>query len=488
MSQPILRADQLRDLERRHASDHSPLMERAGKAAAELIARLQHGLAAAPLIFAGPGNNGGDGFVAARLLHQRGLRPLVVSRADPGSMPADALRAWNDWRAAGGREHREVPPGRYGVVVDALFGIGLTRPLDGIYGEWVSAINAYGGPILALDCPSGLDANSGRRYGAAVRASHTLTFIALKPGLLTLDGPDHCGALSVADLQLGDEVKTVARGHIIGQRDFADRLHPRRRNSHKGSYGSVAVIGGASGLAGAALLSGRAALKLGAGRVYLGMLERLAIDPGQPELMLRGIDDAIATADVLAVGPGLGDSAAAAEYLRQAIAADKPLLIDADGINLLAMHPSFVRQVARRTAATVLTPHPLEAARLLGRNVDSVQADRVASTLELAARYHADVALKGCGTIVAAASGDWRINTSGNPGLAAAGSGDVLTGFAAALLAQGWPATAALIGAVHLHGAAADRLAEACGGTVGITASELPDAARATFNQWIADA
>ena len=488
MHQPILRTRELRDIEKRHAHDRPPLMERAGAAAADAIAELQRGLAGPPLIFAGLGNNGGDAFVAARLLRRQGMAPEVVSLADPDTMPADARAAWQAWRAAGGRESRQVPSGRFGAAVDGLFGIGLARPIDGIHAEWVERINAYAGPVLALDCPSGLDADTGRCPGPTVHASHTLTFIALKPGLLTLDGPDRCGEIRVANLGLGAALSRTAVGRTVDRSAFAECLRPRLRNSHKGSYGSVAVIGGARGFAGAPLLAARAALKLGSGRVYVGMLEALAVDPGQAELMLRMPDEAMAAASVLAVGPGMGDSTAARELLRQAVGGTLPLVVDADGINLLAAHPTFQRQLARREAPTLLTPHPLEAARLLGCELDRVQADRVAAALELAVRLHAHVALKGCGTAIASPDGRWSVNATGNPGLASAGSGDVLTGIVAALLAQGWPPGAALEGAVHLHGAAADGLAASVGGPLGLVASELPDVARKLLNQWIADA
>jgi hydroxyethylthiazole kinase-like uncharacterized protein yjeF len=241
-------------------------------------------------------------------------------------------------------------------------------------------------------------------------------------------------------------------------------------------------------MAGAALLAGRAALQLGAGRVYVGMLDRLACDPTQPELMLRDAAEIFRLASVLAVGPGLGDSSAAVELLRRAIASTLPLVIDADGLNLLAAHPVLAKHVAARTAATILTPHPAEAARLLAQETAAIQADRVAAALRLADRFHADVALKGCGTVLASADGRWAINTSGNAGLATAGSGDVLTGILAALLAQHWPAPAALAAGVHLHGAAADVLTASGCGPIGMTAGEIIPSARALFNRWIADA
>jgi hydroxyethylthiazole kinase-like uncharacterized protein yjeF len=315
-----------------------------------------------------------------------------------------------------------------------------------------------------------------------VRATHTISFIGGKPGLYTLDGPDHCGEVTVDDLGLRLD---GFPGALLSLDDFRACLKPRERNSHKGSYGSLAVIGGASGMTGAALLAARAGLKLGAGRVFAGLLQTLAVDPVQPELMLRSPGDALAQATALVVGPGMGDSDAAVDIIRRVASADFPLLLDADALNLLAAHPVLASQIARRSAATVVTPHPAEAARLLATSTDAIQADRVAAALELAHRFKADVALKGCGTVVAHPDGSWRINTSGNPGLASGGSGDVLSGITGALLAQGWPAAAALCGAVHLHGAAADALVASGAGPIGIAAGELIPVARTLLNRLI---
>ncbi|MBI4985351.1 MAG: NAD(P)H-hydrate dehydratase [Rhodocyclales bacterium] len=484
MLETILRAPSLRAIELRFQAAEPPLMERAGAATAA-VARDMLPAGAAPLIFAGPGNNGGDAFVVARLLKEAGSDPVVVFRGDATSLPPDARDAHAAWLRAGGATQRELPPQRCALVVDGLFGIGLTRPLDGPYAELVAAINACDCPVLALDVPSGLDAETGRVLGSAVRATRTASFIALKPGLLTLDGPDHCGAISVHDLGIAGDERDGVR---VDRSLFRTSLRARPRNAHKGSFGSAGILGGAPGMAGAALLAGRAALQLGAGRVYVGMLERLAVDPAQPELMLRSADAVVPLATALAVGPGLGQSNVAVDLLRQAIAAPLPLVADADAINLLAAHPVLQKHLARRVAPTLLTPHPAEAARLLGKTTAAIQADRVAAALELAARCRADVVLKGCGSVIAAADGRWAINTTGNAGLATAGSGDVLAGILVALLAQGWPAAAALAGAVHLHGAAADDLVAAGSGPLGLTAGELIPAARKLINAWIADA
>ena len=458
MNAPLLRTTELRTLETRYGNVVPPLMERAGRAAAALARKLLKGSGAPVLVFAGPGNNGGDARVMARVLTEQGITVAVVG--------IDS----------------KVPAGDYGLVVDGLFGIGLARPITGAAAELIARINAFRGSVLALDVPSGLDGDTGRVLGVAVRATHTISFIGGKPGLYTLDGPDHCGEVSVVDLGLQlDEFP----GALLAVDDFRDSLKSRPRNSHKGSYGSLAVIGGAAGMTGAALLAGRAGLKLGAGRVFVGLLQPLAVDPLQPELMLRTPDDALVQATAVVIGPGLGASDAAVEILRRTTTADFPLLLDADALNLLAAHPVLAARVARRAAPTVITPHPAEAARLLATTTEAVQADRVGAALQLAQRFKAHVALKGCGTVIAHPDRCWRINTSGNPGLASAGTGDVLSGMAGALLAQGWPAAAALCSAVHLHGAAADALATAGAGPIGIAAGELIPVARTLLNRLI---
>jgi hydroxyethylthiazole kinase-like uncharacterized protein yjeF len=346
-------------------------------------------------------------------------------------------------------------------------------------------------PLLALDCPSGLDADTGKLCGVAIRASHTITFIAGKPGLYTGDGPDHCGVLTIAALELDAERLAKATARSVGVDLFADCLHPRARNSHKGSNGSAGILGGASSMVGAAFLAGRAALRLGSGRVYLGLLDRQApaVDLLQPELMLRQPEALLASGlSALACGPGMGTSDDALALLRRACALDIPLLLDADALNLLASDHDLQHAVLARVtrdSPTLLTPHPTEAARLLGRDAAAVQADRGGAALELAARYRAVVVLKGCGSIVAAPDGRWFVNTTGNPGLGTAGTGDVLSGLVVALLAQGWPALDALLAGVHLHGAAADASVASGCGPVGLTAGEIIDSARACFNRWL---
>ena len=491
--QAILRLNALRNIELQQGGATPPLMERAGQAAAALALQLLGASTKPPLIIAGPGNNGGDAFVVARVLHSKGLKPAVVFCGNAEKLPPDARAAHDAWLACGGTVLDDAMPhaGEYGLVIDGLFGIGLTRPPEGRHAQLIERINSLKNLVLALDIPSGLDSETGRALGVAVHATHTATFIALKPGLLTLDGPDHCGIVSVHDLALN----TVdAEAYCVAPELFIERLKPRRKNSHKGSYGCAGILGGAAGMTGAALLAGRAAIKLGAGRVYVGLLasassagERLFLDPQQPELMLRGTEEIFPLATCLAIGPGLGQSGAALALLRMAIDQSLPLLLDADALNLLASHPVLAGKLGSRSAATILTPHPTEAARLLGIDTDAIQADRVAAALTLAQRFRAAVLLKGCGSIIALPDGRWFINTSGNPGLASAGTGDVLCGMIIALLAQNWPAELALLASVHLHGSAADASVDAGIGPVGLTASELITAARQLLNQWIAN-
>ncbi len=488
MTTPILRGPALRDIETARQHDNPPLMERAGHAAAEIALGMQLDIAGPPLIFAGPGNNGGDAFVVARLLKAAGFSPVVVFAGTPGRLPADALAAYGAWRRGGGAVLDAVPDQHYGLLIDGLFGIGLSRPAEGRYAEWIHRINAYPGPVLSLDCPSGLDSETGQTCGPTVKATRTVTFIAMKPGLLTLDGPDHCGTTTVADLGLDDAVRDAPHGQVVDTALFNDRLVPRPRNSHKGSHGSAGIIGGAGGMAGAALLAGTAALKLGAGRVYVGLLDPLAVDPAQPELMLREASEPLALATALAVGPGLGTRSAALALLNRAIDAPLPLVLDADALNLLAAHPVMARRLGKRQQPAILTPHPAEAARLLSCSTGEVQQDRVASAQALSRRFSCHVVLKGCGSILTLADGRWFINTTGNPGLASAGSGDVLTGMIVALLAQGWEAADALLAAVHLHGKAADACVAEGRGPVGLTAGELVDPARRILNQWLATA
>ena len=460
VSSPIYLTDDIRRIEREAGDVKPPLMERAGAAAAELAARLASDKQKDILVLAGPGNNGADAKIVAARLKEQFFRVTLVDKAQ---LPDD-----NAWA----------------LVVDGLFGIGLARDLEGDYARLVDYMNRQRCPVLALDIASGVHSDSGRIMGHAVRATHTITFIGLKPGLLTLDGPDCCGDVVVADLGLPAH---KANAWIAAPQLFQNVLKARPRNFHKGMAGSLGILGGATGMGGAALLAGRAALKLGAGRVYVGMLDdALPVDPGAPELMLRHADDALGQdLNALVVGPGLGQSERAETLVGAALASDLSCVLDADALNLISASEDLRHACARRKAETIITPHPAEAARLLAESTATVQADRVKAARALCENLNVHVVLKGNGSILAARDGHWFINTTGNPGMASAGMGDVLAGMLGALLAQGFTGESALVLGTHLHGAAGDELAKNNTGPVGMTASELTDAARRLWNQWL---
>lgn len=485
---PICTVSDLRAIESSVGTVTPTLMERAGAAAARLAAQLAGDSAKGILVLAGPGNNGGDAFEAAALLKARFFRVALVAEGDPAALPEGAARARRKWLDAGGEIHTEPPTGPWSLVVDGLLGIGLSRePTDRI-ARLIDYANAQHCPVLALDVPSGLNAQTGAVLGRAVRASHTLSFIALKPGLLTLDGQDYCGEVGVDALGLEVAALAPGCGWVASPARFRGWLRARPRNFHKGQAGSLAIIGGATGMSGAALLAGRAALKLGAGRVYVGLLEQNApgMDLLMPELMLRQPDEVLGLdLDAIAVGPGLGQSERAEALLAAAIASELPCVLDADALNLLAENRDLRQACARRSAHTLATPHPAEAARLLGTTVSEVQHDRLAAARHLAQELGAHVVLKGAGSMLWSGPDHWYVNRSGNPGMASAGMGDVLTGILGALLAAGIPGEPALVLGVHLHGAAADTLADSGAGPIGLTAGELPDAARRIWNALI---
>ena len=460
--QPIYLTQDVRRIEQAAGDVSPPLMERAGTAAAALAATLLSDRGKDVLILAGPGNNGGDARVVARILQEKFFRVTVLTATDP------------------------IPSTPFHLVIDGLFGIGLTRPVEGAYAKLVEYANAQSCPVLALDIPSGLHSDTGQVLGCAVRATHTLSFIGLKPGLLTLDGPDHCGEIAVADLNVESDSR-IARGWVAGPTLFANVLRPRPKNFHKGKAGSLGVIGGAEGMAGAALLAARAGLKLGAGRVYCGLLERQALDSGAPELMLRQADDVLGLdLDAVVIGPGLGQGERAETLLAAVLTSELPCVLDADALNLISENEDLRRACARRSAETLLTPHPAEAGRLLAESVALVQADRLKAARALRGNLNAHVVLKGNGSILVARDGHWFVNTSGNPGMASAGMGDVLAGLLGALLAQKYSGETALVLGTHLHGCAADECVKAGAGPVGLTASEIVDPARRIWNSWFA--
>ncbi|MFB9288629.1 NAD(P)H-hydrate dehydratase [Pseudoduganella plicata] len=487
---------ELREIEADAARRLPPgaLMQRAGQAGANVALDLlpMSTKNARVLVLAGPGNNGGDALECAAHLAHAGAQ-VTVMYFDGGASP-ERTRALERARASPAvftdLTRDEIAASQWQLAIDGLFGIGLTRPVTGPFAALIDAVNALACPILALDVPSGLDADGGCVVGpggCAVRATHTLTFIGDKPGLHTADGRDHAGSVTVATLEIDAAHFPPAAMRLGDVALFAGAARQRRQNTHKGSFGNVAVLGGAPGMSGAPILAGRAALHAGAGRVYLYFAGPApATDPGQPELMCRAAHGADFGAAVTVAGPGLGGSDEAAHLLEAALASPQPLVADADALNLLAARLALAARLRGRKAATILTPHPLEAARLLGVGAGAIGRDRIDSARRLAAGLHAIVVLKGSGTVIAAPDGAIVINPTGNPALATAGTGDVLAGLCGALLAQGWPAWEAALGAVWLHGMAADVLVADGVGPIGLTAGELIPAIRTALNRLVA--
>jgi hydroxyethylthiazole kinase-like uncharacterized protein yjeF len=441
------------------------LMARAGEAVARLA------LAIAPHaqtieLWCGTGNNGGDGLIAAAQLRQWGKDARVVLIGDPASGPDDARDAWQRAQVAG------VPvllPGmpaqvQADLAVDALLGIGVNRPLDGALAAAVNRLNDSACPVLAVDVPSGLHSDTGTVQGVAVRAAHTLALLALKPGLFTAQGRDHIGRLWFDDLMVAAAPSPIE----LAGRDAALALSaPRLHAQHKGSFGDAVVIGGSSGMGGAALLAARAALAAGAGRVYLGLLsapEAAWFDAAHPELMSRTLAQLLVPAalDNATVVCGCGGGTAVRDVSPTVLHHARRLVLDADGLNTVAADAALTRALRARAArglASVLTPHPLEAARLLNTGSHDVQADRLHAAQELADAMQCTVLLKGSGSIVATPGHTTSINPTGDARLGTAGSGDVLAGWIGGLWAAHTAtasAHAVAQAAAWVHGAAVE--------------------------------
>lgn len=463
MANELLTQAQLRTIESDAEARFGPgvLMARAGEAAARWIASRWPEKTTSVLIVCGPGNNGGDGYACALSLAQRGYAPELVAIAPAAARDAAAMRA--TWMQRHRVLDRLPDAARHDVVVDALFGIGLSRPLAGVFAAAADWINRQRAHVVSLDCPSGLDTGRGTWVGdtVGVCAQTTISFIAGKPGLYTGAGVDACGDVVIDGLGLEDAV--VANGSSLrlnSPSEFSTVLAPRPRDTHKGSFGKLAVVGGNTGMVGAVLLAARAALRLGAGRVLVDAIgaPELHVDLLQPELMLRKVTD-LDQVDAAVIGCGLGRDDRARAAMNGCLALGVPAVIDADALALL---PESIPTRA------VLTPHPLEAARLLSEAVSQVQADRIGAALRLSARTRSLVVLKGAGSVIADGERAW-INTTGGPALATAGTGDVLAGMIGALIAQGYSPRAATLAAVWLHGAAADTF----GADIGLVAGDV---------------
>ncbi|WP_322106483.1 NAD(P)H-hydrate dehydratase [Paraburkholderia sp. J41] len=497
----LLSVEQLRAAETaaQAALPANTLMARAGAAAAHFLReRIAH--APSPLssktvwIAAGPGNNGGDALVVATELHRAGVPVEVCMPVEV--KPDDARWALDAARAAGVPIAAAAPPSfdAYGWLVDGLFGIGLGRALEGAFAGIATRLSqraAARGHVLALDVPSGLNSDTGMIVGdgPAVRATHTVTFIAAKPGLYTGVGRDYAGSVAIAPIGLdADAAPDAAR--LNAPASFANALPARDFATHKGTFGTLAVVGGDTGMCGAPILAARAALLTGAGKIHVGFLGSDAppYDAPHPELMLHAARTlAFDAMDAVSAGCGMGSSASARQLVDAIVQLRVPVLLDADALNLVSRDEALAARVAQsagtRGAPCVLTPHPLEAARLLGCDTAAVQRDRFAAARALAARYAAVIVLKGSGTVIAAPDGRVAVNATGNAGLATGGTGDVLGGIIGALLAQRLPPYEAALAGVYLHGLAADTLSAQGDGPAGLSAGELAPMVRRLMNR-----
>lgn len=476
----LYRADQVREMDRLAIEQEGipgpTLMERAGAAVFNAL-RTRVADVRRLVVVCGLGNNGGDGYVVARLAHEAGMAVTVMQLGEHGKVHGDARAARERLQAAGVAPYPFKPEGltEADAVIDAVFGTGLDRDVEGLWREAIDAVNHAGVPVVAVDIPSGLHADTGRVLGIAVQAQVTVTFIGAKRGLFTGDAPAYCGTVLFDDLDVPPEP-------LAGVRPSAFRLTysgmnrllgPRSRTAHKGHFGHVLIIGGECGMSGAPRLAGEAALRTGAGLVSVATRAEHAalIGAGRPELMCHGAEDGGAVrhllqrATAVAIGPGLGQGEWGRTMLKVILEIPLPLVVDADALNLIAGDP-FKRD------NWVLTPHPGEAARLLGCTTPEVQADRFAAVTGLRRRYGGIVVLKGAGTLIFDDSGPVEICAGGNPGMASGGMGDALTGVIVGLIAQGLSLMDAARLGVCLHAKAGDRAARR-DGERGLIVSDL---------------
>jgi len=464
------------------------LMQRAGQAAFT-VAREHYPGAQHWLILCGHGNNGGDGYVVARLAAAAGIEVTLLAQESDKPLPEEAHAAREAWLDAGGAIHAPTLAWPEGVdlIIDGLLGTGLTDAPREHIAALIEHANQHPAPVLALDIPSGLLAQTGATPGAVINAAHTLTFIALKPGLLTGKARDvvgqlHHHALGLESWLAGQETHITR----FDATQLADWLPPRRPTSHKGDNGRLVIVGGDHGTAGAIRMTGEAALRTGAGLVrVLTRSENIGpIITARPELMVheltaQSLDESLEWADVVVVGPGLGQQAWGKDALRKIENFRKPMLWDADALNLLAINPD-------KRHNRILTPHPGEAARLLNCSVAEIESDRLLSARRLVKRYGGVVVLKGAGTVIACENGETGIIDAGNAGMGSGGMGDVLSGIIGALAGQKFSLYDAACAGCVAHGAAADRLA-ARYGTRGMLATDLFSTLRRVVNPDVID-
>lgn len=474
MSLTILTADELQNLEMRAANQlgADTLMKRAGAAAAELIMKRLEDAGVEQrrvTLLVGPGNNGGDALACACELREKGAVVNVVLPGGRRPTSALALAQLERWTQAGGTTYDDpYMTEKADCVVDGLFGTGLAKPITGDYLDAVLWFNERQALKVSLDIPSGLNPVTGHWTGSypGCSADVTITFLCVKSGLYMCEGADAAGEIVLNELDVSVPLSPLS---VIGTDEFPRVLRPRVKDSHKGDYGSVAVIGGTDGMIGASILAARAALISGAGRVTLECRAEHAphVDMVYPEIMFATKPVNLEDFDAIVLGCGLGTSAEAKARVIEALNCQKPLILDADALNIIAADIKLQDMVLARRAPTVLTPHPGEAARLLRRDTAGVTADRVAACRELAVQTGAIVVLKGAGTVISMRSSRTWINPTGSPMLATGGSGDVLAGMIGAMFAQGYDMVESVLAAVYFHGLSAEGL------EAGFTAGEI---------------
>ena len=520
----VLSAEEMRQLDKRTIEEAGiaglVLMENAGRGAAELFHRHFHPLFPGPvLVLAGKGNNGGDGYVIARHLLNRGWQVHTLVLAERESVSGDARTNLEILQNIGARiafapddeqlrKHLEVPaPLR--VAVDALFGTGLSSAVRGHYAFAIDWLNEIEAPVFAVDIPSGLCATSGRILGRSVRAEVTATFAYPKTGQLIFPGAACVGRLESVDIGVPAMLaeQEPIRQRWIDAEEALGYLPPRPATGHKGTFGHLLVIGGSTGKSGAVSMTAEGGMRAGAGLVTVGCPAGInpALEVKLTEVMsapLSDVDGALSQhgfedimallegKDALALGPGLGMHPETSALVRRLVReCRQPLVLDADGLNAVAEHPEVLLE--REPGSAVLTPHPGEMARLCNMNISDIENDRVAAARRFAEKYRVVLVLKGARTLVALPEGEVRINSSGNPGMASGGMGDILTGMVGGYLAQGAGTEAAATLAVYLHGCAGDRLSVQLG-EAGMVATdllrEIPAARRHLLHQGAADA
>ena len=502
MSDYLYAVAEIRAIESAHKKNKpkDSLMLRAGFAVASLasaIVKKKRG--ANILLLAGPGNNGGDAWVAAAALKKAGQRVTVLDLGKQKQREAAAKTAIAAYQKARGIVISTFPDDeKFDLVIDGLFGIGVTRAPEGVFADAIRRANANADrnvtPILAIDLPSGLNADTGAAFEPTIMADYTLTFLGAKPGLYTADGVDFAGEVQVDPLGV---VAATSDGTLLTRANIAALIPQRRNSSHKGTFGNVGIVGGAAGMIGAAVLAARAALHMGPGKVLIGFAARDApeVDMINPEIMVRRAEELVTdeSLSALAIGMGLGADKSAPRLLQAALANAVPMVVDADALTIISSTPSIRAALqakmagkAHQAVSLIFTPHPGEAARLLGVSTGEIQADRVTAAKSIAKKFHVITILKGAGSIIAATDGRYWINTSGNPGMASGGMGDALSGMIASFLAQGLCALDAARLGVFLHGAAADQCLAHGMAPHGLTASEVIFEARTLLNSGLA--